>query len=146
MTIICIEDGDEALLDETLTNLLRRNKKRGKNVIRTDKLNKNILKTTNTVIGIDRIDLITINKEFFNFITKSRKLKNSIIYTCKNIYSVPVGLRYATDFFAMPIKKKRRIELIIFRNTPVLEKLITQHNLLSAFLKNSNNFLRVLYL
>jgi hypothetical protein len=45
MTIICIEDGDEALLDETLTNLLRRNKKKGKNVIRTDKLNKNILIT-----------------------------------------------------------------------------------------------------
>jgi hypothetical protein len=133
MVIICIEENDETLLDETLTNLLRRNKKKGKNVIRINKLNKSILKITNTVIGIDRIDLITINKEFFNFIAESRGFKNSIIYTCKNIYSVPVGLRCVTDFFALPIKKKNRIKLIIFRNTPVLEKLIMQYNLPTQF-------------
>jgi hypothetical protein len=145
MVIICIENSDETLLDETLTILLKRNKKKGKNVIRINKLNKDILKITNTVIGIDRIDLININKEFFNFIAKSRKLKNSIIYTCKNIYLVPVGLRCVTDFFAMPVKKRKIIKLIILRNTPVLEKLIMHHNLLTAFL-DSENFLRVIHL
>jgi hypothetical protein len=148
MTILCIEDSDEALLNETLTKLLRKNK--GKNILKIDKLkwlreSKDILKLTNTVIGIERADLFS-DEEFFNFIRESGRFKNSIIYTCKNIYSVPVKLRLVTDFFATPVKKKKRIELIIFRNTPVLEKLIIQKNLLSAFLKNSANFLRIMHL
>ena len=144
--IFCIEDSDEALLDEVLTNLLRRNEKKGKNVIRTDKLSKDLLKLTNTVIGIDRIDLIDIDKESINIILRSGRMKNTIIYTCKNIYSIPIGLRLVTDYFAMPIKKRKIIKLIIFRNTPLLEKFITQFNLLSAFLGKPENFLRVVHL
>jgi hypothetical protein len=152
MTILCIEDTDEKLLKETLTILLKRNKKRGKKVLKIDKLKwlwegRNILKLklANTVIGIDRIDLFN-DEEFFNFIRKAEKLKNSIIYTCKNVYSVPVKLRLETNFFAVPVKKKRIIKLIIFRNTPVLEKFIIQHNLLSTFLKDSNNIMSILHL
>jgi hypothetical protein len=122
MTVMCIECEDESLLRKTLENILERNRKKGKKVVRIEKISNNFYKITNSVIGIDRIDLIDVGKKFFKFVGKSRGLGNNIIYTCKNVITVPLKLRLMTDLFSMPIKEtKKGIKLCVMKNTSMLE-------------------------
>jgi hypothetical protein len=120
MTVMCIECEDESLLRKTLENILERNRKKGKKVVRIEKISKDFYKITNSVIGIDRIDLIDVGKKFFKFVSKSRG--NNIIYTCKNVIAVPLKLRIMTNLFSIPIKEtKKGIKLCVMKNTSMFE-------------------------
>jgi hypothetical protein len=101
--ILAVESKDERILKRVFDILLKRYKKK---IVRVKRLNKKLLTATNTAIGLERADKMKIGDDFIEFFAKSRKLNNDVVYTCKNIDSVPKKLKLITDiFFKFEVKK-----------------------------------------